>query len=624
MLSSRLVSLGLFAILATSVSSVSADNSNLVVYPPVPGLPPSDQYAVRVRAETNGSAWQPVFAWVTTCGTNSTTDAYFTTLSNWTHTYANFVANIPLVVEIAKLDGGVITNAAVHPARKGTVTISGGKAYVTLTNNCSVAVDINGQMDENDTGLVVTGSSAFFGHAWQGPPIHTISIHNHPPLTNVPATNDPSVQLVIPGTPPPATGSWTTLYFLPGIHNIGIGFPIHADRSYYIPGDALVCGSFYNDKVWSDGHDIRIFGHGTLSQTGWPNPTRAGIDPTNHNMYRPIDIAGAMRSRVEGITIADPCNHSVMMAAGNDPAEFTSSSWVKVFGWRANGDGINPFGNGRIEHCFLRTQDDGCYVNGVGISDTVFWNDANGSAFVLSSLPQLTNRTLLVRDCDVIYARAKWIYWGGGRVFNMRGEGSGNCGAGVVFSNINIEDPRPTMQSFFGCMTVPAPYGSDSRGAGDWSGTVFRNVRIATTNRNSEPEMLWGAPGAQIHDLTFDNLTVGGIEIRSNIFLTNSNVYNLCFTNSSLTRLCLSEARMENDRITFSVTNPGGYVGLSGSNGASIFAVTNNGRYIVQATSNPAAPDSWSALLTNTAPFTFTETNPFPTHPYGFYRVKRP
>jgi hypothetical protein len=47
-------------------------------------------------------------------------------------------------------------------------------------------------------------------------------------------------------------------------------------------------------------------------------------------------------------------------------------------------------------------------VNGLGIRRTVLWNDAAGSSFVLSALPQLTDRKLVVEDCDVIYSRAKW------------------------------------------------------------------------------------------------------------------------------------------------------------------------------------------------------------------------
>jgi hypothetical protein len=148
-----------------------------------------------------------------------------------------------------------------------------------------------------------------------------------------------------------------------------------------------------------------------------------------------------------------------------------------------------------IEDCFLRTQDDSLYVSGLGIRRTVLWNDANGSSFVLSSLPQLDDRTLVVEDCDVIYSRAAWHHWTGGRVFNMRGEGKGGAGAGVVFRNINIEDPRPTLQQFFLCMTVPPPYSksADRRGPGDLSGVLFQNISIAAPSVLGEPQLLWGA-----------------------------------------------------------------------------------------------------------------------------------
>ena len=45
----------------------------------------------------------------------------------------------------------------------------------------------------------------------------------------------------------------------------------------------------------------------------------------------------------------------------------------------------------------------------------MLWNDANGSCFVLSSLPQRAERELVVEDCDVIYSRATWHHWRGGR-----------------------------------------------------------------------------------------------------------------------------------------------------------------------------------------------------------------
>jgi hypothetical protein len=350
---------------------------------------------------------------------------------------------------------------------------------------------------------------------------------------------------------------------------------------------------------------------------GYQHPDLAVPPAADARTYHPIHIAGAFNTSVEGITIADPAYHALMLYGNYVSNKYTLSSWVKIFGWRGNGDGINPFGNTRISHCFLRTQDDSCYVNGAGINDTVYWNDHNGSAFVLSGLPNLTNRTLLVNDCDVIYSRAYWINWSGGRVFNMRGEGGGACGSGVIFSNIYITDPRPTMQQFYVYMQGRAP--------GDLSGVKFINVSITATNRNSEPEILSGGEAtnglASIRNLTFDNLTVGGVTVLTNIFKTNEFVSNLIFTNSRATPMRLTGARVTGGQFRFSFTNNGSYVGLPGPNGASIFAVTNNGLYVVQASTNLEQANAWKPIYTNTAPFTYT--NPLPG-PGRFYRLVKP
>ena len=45
----------------------------------------------------------------------------------------------------------------------------------------------------------------------------------------------------------------------------------------------------------------------------------------------------------------------------------THIRWVKIFTWKANGDGISTKKNNLIEDCFLRTQDDAVYVNGRGM-----------------------------------------------------------------------------------------------------------------------------------------------------------------------------------------------------------------------------------------------------------------
>ncbi len=476
---------------------------DLRVYPPVPGLAASEHYKICVRTAADGE-WKSVFAWVSACKTiEKGSDAYFDTLAGWTHTYVNFETAGAVEVEIARVNGQPILSAAAHPKRKASAClVKDGKAYVTLDHPCLVSVDIDGQMDGQDT-----------GKDYKGPPIHTVSIFANPPLVGKPGPGDPGVHTVSPGERPPVDGNWTTLYFLPGVHDIGLAHPLRANRDYYIPGDAIVYGTFSSTN-WGEGHHIRIFGHGTLSGARLKHPRYA--DPpakeNEHGRYRPIEVVGATHTRVEGVTLADSAMHSLMLIHPYQEGAPNEVRWAKILTWRANGDGINPFGNTLVEDCFLRTQDDSLYVNGLGIRRCVLWNDANGSSFVLSSVPQLDGRRIVVEDCDVIYSRAKWHHWSGGRVFNMRGESKGGGGEGVIFRNINIEDPRPTLQQFFLCMTVPSPYSKEERrsGAGDLSGLLFQNISIAAPSVLGEPQLLWGGAGARIRNLTFENLTVSG------------------------------------------------------------------------------------------------------------------
>lgn len=515
----------LLVTLLTVSSPATRAADGLFVYPPVPGLAASEHYQVRVRPATGADGWQSAFAWETVCKTiEKKADAYFDTLAGWTHTYVNFETAGAVEIEIARVNGQPIRAAAVHPKRKASAcSVKDGKALVRIDHPGLVAVDIDGQMDGQDT-----------GKGYRGPPIHTISIFANPPLPGKPKPDDPGVFTVKPGEPPPPDGPWTTLYFLPGVHDIGLGFPLLANRQYYIAGDAIVYGTLSNRR-WGAGHHVRIFGLGTLSGARLKHPKHVEPPPSHeeYGLYRPIEIVGTTDTRVEGITIADSAMHSLMLVSPYQKDHPNEVRWTKIFTWRVNGDGINPFGNTLIEDCFIRTQDDSLYVNGLGIRRTVLWNDANGSSFVLSSLPKLTGREMVVEDCDVIYSRAKWDRWSGGRVFSLRGESGGEAGTGVIFRNINIEDPRPTLQQFFVCMTVPPPYakGEGKAAPGDLSGIVFQNVSIAAPSVLGEPQLLLGEADARIRDITFENLTVAGEKVSDRAFFkTNDFVDRLLFT----------------------------------------------------------------------------------------------
>ncbi len=497
----------------------------LVVYKNVPGLKPSAHYSFRVRS-VGSKQWKHSFAFVTTCKQgDSKQNGYFPHLSGWSNSYTNIeMGNVPIEVEISRPDHRPIQKAAVHPRRQAkSCVVRDGKAYVTIEKTCLIAVDIDGQMDDQDTGRTKRG-------LYKGPPIHTLTIFANPFIKNRPDPNDPSVHTVKPGERPPSEGDWKTLYFLPGVHDLGIAFPIHANRNYYIPGDGIVYGTLNNHGNRKDGHDIRIFGLGTLSGARIRHPKTITPSPAENSLHDPIYIYGAENTRVEGITLADSAFHSLMLLARHNPEKPTDIRWVKIFTWRRNGDGINPFSNGLIEDCFIRTQDDSTYVNGRGIRRVVFWNDYNGSTFVLTAIP---NRELIVEDCDVIYARAGWHRWSGGRLFNMRGEGKGEGGDGVIFRNIRVEDPRPTLQHFMIAMQGVPPYSDPTerqRGPGDLSNILFQNIEIAASSVLDEPDVLWGKPGAEITDLIFDNVTVGGKKITNlKHFKHNEHVKNIRF-----------------------------------------------------------------------------------------------
>jgi hypothetical protein len=379
---------------------------------------------------------------------------------------------------------------------------------VVIENPALFTVDIDGQMDDQDT-----------GRGYGGPPIHTLTVFANPLIEDPPDPADPRVRLVAPGAEVPDDGDWDTLIFGPGVHDVGLGFRLRAERSYYIPGDAIVYGTMNNGRDWPGGHDIRIYGYGTVSGARLAHPDDEVPPAENHRLYRPIEIVGPRDSVVEGITIVDAAHHSLMLIEGHNPDHPTDVRWLKILNWRANGDGINPFGNVAIEDSFIRTQDDATYVSGRGIRRVVYWNDANGSVFVLSRIGAPNEPPVIVEDCDVVYSRASWNRWRGGRVFNMRGEGGGAGGPGVIFRNIRVEDPRPTLQHFFVAMEGFAPYDNGvppiGREPGDLTGILFQNIQIAAPSVLGERDTFWGMDGAQIRGLIFDNVTIGGVPILS-------------------------------------------------------------------------------------------------------------
>ena len=266
-------------------------SSKYSVYDAVPGLDASPYYEIHVK-EVGGSTWSPAFTFLTECTEHKLCDtsAFFDHLHNWSNTYVNLEleAGTEVEIKIIKLFGDdPVTKAVVRPETVGEAVIENGEVIVKISEACLFTVDINGQMDDQDTGKLPDG-----GGLYHGPSIHTVTIFANPFISK-PSMDDPGVLTVSPGDEVPSNGSWSTLYFLPGLHDVGVEYSVHSGKSYYIPGDAVVYGTFTNDDWW-DGDNIHIYGHGTISGDKIPHPGSTEVPNSEYFKFRPINIASKL------------------------------------------------------------------------------------------------------------------------------------------------------------------------------------------------------------------------------------------------------------------------------------------------------------------------------------------
>ncbi|MHC5055301.1 MAG: glycoside hydrolase family protein [Planctomycetota bacterium] len=410
----------------------------LIVYSRIPGRAPSDHYHCRVSLEGHGE-FQEAFVLQTRSGPSDRKNGYFPNTSNWTASFVNVeFSGAPLLVEISRVSGEPVAKAKVRPEGKTTpAVVRGGKVYVTIDKPMNISVDIDGQMEDHYTGM-----------GYKGGPVHNMLVFANPVMEDRPRLGAPGVHAVRPGSEAPRDGDWRTLYFLPGVHDIGQVFPVRAGQTIYIPGDAVVHGTIHTKSDRGKTRDIRICGYGALSGEKLPYTGRMDLPKHERAKGRPLN-GSAAGSRFEGITFVDPSYHTFHVG-GQDPEAPNVIDNIKILAWRANGDGINAFSHTRIRNCFIRTSDDSFYLGrDVHISDTVIWNDSNGASIRLSGAANQGDETSSFTNINVIYHRAYWHYWAGGRAISFRHAGPGATIRNVLVKNVVVEDPLPAFPPFY-------------------------------------------------------------------------------------------------------------------------------------------------------------------------------
>jgi len=505
---------------AESSAQFTLGNDTLIVYKDVPGLVPSEFYSFRIRSAATHNEWVECFANITRSLHDrlpanvpiikNKREHYYTYLREWSHTYANIEMSRGSRVEVEisskngfKIKGMDFTYANAHPAQKAEQpTVVNNKVYFIINNPAQVTIDINGQMDSTNT-----------GDGYSGPPIHAVTLFANP-IIDKPVIGKQGVVVVNPGAAIPANpATYTTLYFAPGVHNIGRNFKVYANKNYYIPGDAIAYGTMNNLNA-GPGTNVRIYGSGTLCGDFVKHPD---YDKTPGNRFEWKGIVGQSCSnfRVEGICLANPPYHAIILEGGRSTQPQSFCHWVKIITWKGNGDGIGQCDE--MQDCFLRCQDDATYVKGDKLR-CVFWTDVNGACFCLAGIP--TARPLVIEDCDIIYPRHCSTGWNGGRVFAKRpGQKTGGARVNVLFRDIRITDKFQTLETFY----------MDNGGI---SGITFKDITSVKTPLSGDNRIIhrWD-------NITIDNVVLGGKRMASaSDFGSVLGVTNLTFINANVSK----------------------------------------------------------------------------------------
>ncbi len=622
-------------------------NGNLHIYPPVPGLDPSPYYDIYIQkvSELNSpnlaevTNWETPFAWFSQCIDDASEDYkyYSQAIGGWSHTYTNFELdpNTPIVVKIVRKDNisdgapaGPISKAAVKPARNvDNWEVINGDVYITMSNPALVAVDIDGQLDDMVGPRAKSSGweSDVFPYNTKEKGAHSVSIFANPFIEDKPDPNDDRVYVVEAGKKIPDNIEqldWDILYFEPGIHKTSVDangqdrlwkpediIPLFDNKSYYIPGNAIVYGNFNDKRTDGQSTNVRIYGHGTISgkkirhHKAWP-----GDMPCHHTWQCPLYVSDAENCHYQGITVEDPAMHTFKMTSDlNNGYPPNTIKWCKEIAWRSNSDALTIGGNVLVEDCFLRTQDDGLYIGGAHtLRRIVFWHDANGCSLRgdyiarrydednASYIPKL----IVHEDIDHIYERGIFITDDNKELFacielvndyfkpaTYIAPGVKNTAQMLRFRNVKVSDPNPTRGLF---------------SISNWSSTDdLAGIRFENMEYSGEQAFGWkkqgflGGPNSAIRNFVFDNVIMSGEKLDQKYmdenFKTNEYVFDLTFRRYDTISSAILTSTATNGYITVDTT--------SGSNVVTLTATPNKGYDFVGWSGNLSGTEDSTTII---------------------------
>ncbi len=525
----------LFISLIILITFNNVFGQELIIFGNIPGRNPSTKYSCRVR-QVCSNEWDTSFVLQTTSkpeidSNGQNMNGYVSHLEDWSASWIAFeFSGTAVEVEISKVDGSPIIKAMVRPMGEAKpAQIINGKAYVTFTNPANVNVDIDGQLEETYTGM-----------GYNGPAVHTISIFANPVFKKPNLSSSNVYYLTTTDHISNVPNTVDSVYFAPGQHHIGIPYQISSYKTLYIPGDAVIHGTIRPPNTWGSGHAHHwsVYGSGTLSGEEIPHHHVPNMDSIT-DFNKPFSYQ-ASSVRLEGFVVADPAHHVfIMNNVTMDTTRVNIFKNLKILAWRLNSDGVSAFRNSTITDCFFRCQDDNYSYGGnyVKIKNCTAWNDFNGSALYVKYGGSVPGSSCF-NDIKVIYNRASWHYWGGGRVISFRDASVNQSFENIEIKNVLVEDPFPAFPPFYFTIGNTSP--SDPP-------IIYNNVLIENVTQlnpgtpNSWGDPLFGAPRntilgdnstQQISNVTFKNCNYAGNWLESlsdGDFNSNSFIQNIQF-----------------------------------------------------------------------------------------------
>ncbi|MEI6138651.1 MAG: glycosyl hydrolase family 28 protein [Mariniphaga sp.] len=302
-----------------------------------------------------------------------------------------------------------------------------------------------------------------------------------------------------------------TVFFKPGIHQIGECYPLKSNTTYYLEEGSYLKGSMYGKGTVEN---VTIKGRGIIDSGYqlWQHPTNGLLSNIIFEDGRNIDI--------EGITCIGAGNFQLKIQSKGDSTSIRINN-VKLIGWNNNTDGIHVsdmdwkdhpiVGNAKgislkVENCFIRANDDAILLcDGVARSEMkncVIWDDGGGASFCLSWGGHNKVDSCLVSHCYVIHKEGK------NPVFRANHAGEAVL-QNIRFEDITIEGDAYTL---FGLRIFNHRYDPDP-GMGSIRNITFKNIFLeGTTTQN----FIEGFDAQhQISNITFDNIRINGRLVRN-------------------------------------------------------------------------------------------------------------